>query len=55
MLENKDYAIYGNSYNGPIFGGGKDLYICDKADENNISYANLGHSYCHANYTFNTK
>ena len=39
-------AIHGHcSSNGPIFGGGHDLYIANYASSSSSSYANLGHTY----------
>ena len=38
-------AVYHKSSYGPTFGGGHDLYISNKANENSNSYSNLGHSY----------
>ena len=30
---------------GPTFGGGHDIYLSDKCNENNGSYTNFPHSY----------
>ena len=35
-------------YQGPIFGRGEDLFICDKCNENDGSYAKLGSYYDYA-------
>jgi len=42
----------GKSY-CPTFGN-TDLYIADKSNTNKISYSNLGHSYIHPDYRFET-
>ena len=40
------YAIHGHcSSNGPIFGGGHDLYITNYASSSGSNYANLGYTY----------
>lgn len=36
------------------FGGGHDLHIASKCNENTSSYANIGHSYYLPGFTFNT-
>ncbi len=54
-LRNKKYAIFGCEEDGPIFGDGADLYICNQADQNKKSFANLGSSYEHSNYIYQTK
>jgi hypothetical protein len=43
---------FGKSY-GPTFGN-TDLYIADKSNTNINSYSNLGHSYTHPDYRFET-
>ena len=43
----------GNNF-GPIFGGGHDLLIADKSNTNINSNSNLGHSYTHPDYRFET-
>jgi hypothetical protein len=53
-LTNKYNAIVGYPDCGPRFGG-SDLGIYDKANINNSSWANLGHSYENNDYTYNTK
>ena len=40
-----DCIVYCNPTYGPTFGSGHDLYIADKCDKNNNSFANLGSSY----------
>ena len=44
-LTNKAQAVCHNSGSGPSFGGGADLYICDKSNTNNNSYANINTTY----------
>lgn len=39
----ENYAIY-NSYNGPVFGAGNDLYICHNPHVNQ-SHSNFGNTY----------
>ena len=39
-----------NDNQGLRFGGGHDLIIYNKANENSSSYANPGHTYTNANY-----
>lgn len=38
---------------GPRFGGGCDLYIYDKANQNSSSGNQIGHTYTNANYKLN--
>ena len=38
-------AFYSGSSNGPLFGGGYDLYICSNSNVTSGSYSNLCHSY----------
>ncbi len=38
-------ALYGNSGDGPIFGGGCDIYICNQSNTNIGSYSYFGNSY----------
>jgi hypothetical protein len=42
---------HGISY-GPIFGGGHDIYISDKANQNNLSQFNINHTYINKNYNY---
>jgi hypothetical protein len=44
--------IYQNDTYGPLFGGGTDLYIYDKANQNSSSGASIGHTYTNANYKY---
>ena len=44
-LQNEKHAINGNINNGPTFGGGHDIYICNQSNANFGSYAYFGHSY----------
>jgi hypothetical protein len=46
------YAIYTNEVYGPIFGA--DLYICDNSNTSNRSLSNLGKSYKHPNYVYDS-
>jgi hypothetical protein len=39
---------------GPIFGGGYDFNIANQSNINTNSYSNLGHSYTHSDYRFET-
>jgi hypothetical protein len=48
----QNIAICCNSNYGPIFGGGNDLYIADKSNTNITSNSNLGHSYVHPDYAY---
>jgi hypothetical protein len=48
------FRICCSSSYGPIFGGGNDLLIADKSNTNTNSYSNLGHSYTHPDYRFET-
>ena len=41
----KQYGLHCNSDYGPIFGGGRDLFISNAANSNTNSYSNLGHTY----------
>jgi hypothetical protein len=42
--------IRGDGSYGPVFGGGCDLYIYDKANQNSSSGNQIGHTYTNANY-----
>jgi hypothetical protein len=48
------YSTFNDSSYGPTFGGGHDFYISDKANQNNSSYTNLGHSFSVAGYSYGT-
>jgi hypothetical protein len=51
ILDKKKDAIYQNACTGPIFGNGSpDFYICDSANTNNGSYAEINQSYLNENY-----
>ena len=43
--QNKEYAVLHDSSNGPIFGSGVDLSVCNNYLNNNNSYSNLGSAY----------
>jgi hypothetical protein len=51
LSQNK--GIYCNSSYGPAFGG-HDFIIVDSSNKNEYSYSNLGHSYAHLDYRFET-
>jgi len=40
---------------GPTFGGGHDLMISNKSNENIDSYANIHHTYVNNKYRYNDK
>ncbi len=40
-----EYALYGHSNYGPIFGGGHDINICNESNTNIGSNTNFGFSY----------
>lgn len=44
-LINKKYAIHNGESNGPTFGNGHDIYLSDKCNQNNKSFANFPGSY----------
>ena len=51
----KQYAIYCNSGDGPSFGGGHDLCICNNPQVNQ-SYSNFGYTYqLPPGYVYNSK
>ena len=43
-------SVWSSSNNGPVFGGGNDLYIDDISDTNTSSYSMLGFTYTHPDY-----
>ena len=45
-------AIFASVNYGPTFGLGADIYICSNSNVNNGSYSNLGKSYKHPDYAF---
>ncbi len=52
-LIKKQNAIYSKKKFGPVFGGGGneyDLFISDKANSNNFSYALINEAYYNENY-----
>ena len=51
---NPTFAIFASNQYGPTFGGGFDLHICNNSNTSNGSYSNLGHSYNHPNYAYNS-
>ena len=54
-LKNKDNAVVHNLHYGPVFGGGRDLLICDKANTNHSSHANINHTYKNSKYQYDNK
>jgi len=46
------YAIYCHTMCGPVFGGGSDLSIADQSNVNTDSYSNLGFSFTHPDYAY---
>ena len=48
------YAIDCYSGYGPTFGGGHDIRISSNSNTTNWSYSNLGHTYNHTQYAFET-
>ena len=44
VVKNPSRAIYRGPRYGPYFGGG-DIYIAHRADSNNNSFSEFGHSY----------
>jgi hypothetical protein len=44
-LVNSTHTIYCGSSYGPVFGGGNDIHVVDRCNENTKSYTNLGTSY----------
>jgi hypothetical protein len=49
------YAIFAYNQNGPTFGRGCDLKICNNSNTSDGSYSDLGHSYNHPNYACGSK
>jgi hypothetical protein len=45
-------AIYGHANNGPTFGGGHDIFISTHANTNMNNHSNLGHSFRHPSYRY---
>jgi hypothetical protein len=45
VVESWLYFYINNSKNGPIFGGGCDIYICNESNIKYGSYSNFGHTY----------
>jgi hypothetical protein len=54
-LEKPENAIQNYPYFGPIFGGGHDFVICDKANSSNNSAVNMCTSYHNTKYTLGSK
>ena len=56
ITKNQQNCVYldsGNEY-GPFFGGGYDMRVCDKANENQNSSVNMNSTFTNANYTYNS-
>ncbi len=49
-LQSPERAIQNSSAQGPRFGGGPDLHICDNANSSNYSYACICNSYHNEKY-----
>lgn len=49
----EEFAIMNTVSDGPIFGSGYDIYICDRCHKFN-SWAKMGHAYS-SKYSFDTK
>lgn len=47
-------TIFCDPTNGPVFGAGHDLFICSKSNSINSSSSNLGSSFKHLNYDYNS-
>ncbi len=54
-LQKPENAILNAQGFGPIFGGGGDLRVCDKANSLNGNYTNICFSYRNEKYKFNDK
>jgi len=52
-FETSQYCTYRHSEYGPTFGGGHDLNIANKSNENDNSYSLIGHTYSNEKYTYN--
>ena len=48
------HAIICNNSSGPTFGGGHDIHISSNANTTNGSYSNLGFTYKHHQYAYET-
>ena len=53
-MVNPQYAICKSPTKGPTFGGGHDFSIADNSNVSGSSYTNIGHTYSHPSYTYNT-
>ena len=49
-----EYAIYCQPGFGPTFGGGHDIYVANNANATMDSISNLGRTYKHPQYEFET-
>ncbi len=52
--QNIQHVIVCNPSYGPIFGGGNDFCIDSDSNTNANSYSNLGSTYQHPNYQYNS-
>jgi hypothetical protein len=52
MKFSQNYGILCKNNCGPVFGGGLDLYISDYSNTNVLSGSNLGHSFNHPYYLY---
>ena len=48
------FAIHACSGYGPLFGAGHDLHICNNSNTSDRSHSNLGLSYNHPNYAYDS-
>ena len=48
-------SVFSSSKHGPTFGGGHDLYICDRSNIERYSNSNLGNTYTHPEYQKDTE
>ena len=53
--DNYDLSICFSSKCGPIFGGGQDICISDSSNTNTDSYSNLGYTYTHPEYPYESE
>lgn len=55
IIFNGHYSIYCHPDYGPTFGGGFDLFICDKSNIEEGSYGKVGYSFFNGNYPYGDK
>ena len=51
---NNNSSICSNKQYGPIFGAGNDICIFDSSNSNTSSFSNVGNTYTHPEYPFNS-